>query len=237
VDRLVRIAALPLLLMQARQVRRDALILPEAAGPRSGEIGDGPPLRLLILGDSSAAGVGAEHQDQALAGQLAQALSRKFRVEWEVLARTGATSADALEMLTEAPATPVDVAVIALGVNDVTGMVPTQRWLAQQQAIVTYLEQTRGAGTIYLSALPPMRHFPLLPNPLRWVLGRQAERLEAARARQFAQHGKVIPIKFTLPLDPKFMAPDGFHPSPETYRIWAETLADTIIGQRQDHSA
>lgn len=236
-DRLVRIAALPLLLAQARKVRRDALILPEPEGPRAGVDGVGPVLRLLILGDSSAAGVGANHQDQALSGQLVRALSDRFRVEWQLVARTGATSADAMEMLKATPSGPVDAAVIALGVNDVTGMVPLPRWLSQQRAIVTHLKQARGTRIICTSALPPMGHFPLLPNPLRWVLGKQAQRLQEARTRHFNGDPAVRPVTFDLPLDPRLMAPDGYHPSPETYRIWAQRLADEITGQPWHHSA
>lgn len=65
----------PLLLWQGRRVRATALRLPEAAGPRTAE---GSALRLLIVGDSSAAGVGAAHQDEALAGRLAQALAARL---------------------------------------------------------------------------------------------------------------------------------------------------------------
>lgn len=236
-DRLVRIAALPLLMVQARKVRRDALILPEPEGPRAGVFGDGTVLRLLILGDSSAAGVGVDHQDQALSGQLVQALSDHYRVEWQLLARTGATTADALQMLQAAPSGPIDAAVIALGVNDVTGMIPLPRWLSQQQAIVTHLKQAHGARIICTSALPPMGHFPLLPNPLRWVLGKQAQRLQEARTRHFSSETAVRPVSLDLPVDPRMMAPDGYHPSAETYRIWAQKLADEITGQHQDHSA
>ena len=56
----------PLLLWQGRAVRARALKLPEAAGPREGREGQGAPaLRLLVVGDSSAAGVGVEHLAQA----------------------------------------------------------------------------------------------------------------------------------------------------------------------------
>ena len=54
----------PLLLVQGRWVRRRTPLLPEPPGPRAGVIGQGPVLRLLIVGDSSAAGVGVAHQAQ-----------------------------------------------------------------------------------------------------------------------------------------------------------------------------
>lgn len=61
---------LPILWWQGRRVKRDTPRLPEAAGARVGVSGAGQPLRVLILGDSAAAGVGVSHQDQALLGQI-----------------------------------------------------------------------------------------------------------------------------------------------------------------------
>ncbi|HEX3139841.1 MAG TPA: SGNH/GDSL hydrolase family protein, partial [Rhizobacter sp.] len=48
---LTKIALLPVLLWQGRQVRRSALRLPEAEGPREGVAGSGKVcLRVLIVG-------------------------------------------------------------------------------------------------------------------------------------------------------------------------------------------
>ncbi|MEO8836808.1 MAG: SGNH/GDSL hydrolase family protein, partial [Caldimonas sp.] len=65
-------ALAPLLVAQAIATRRRALVLPEAAGPRDGVFGgDGTaPLRVLVAGDSSAAGVGVAEQAQSVIGHL-----------------------------------------------------------------------------------------------------------------------------------------------------------------------
>ena len=97
----------PVLVAQALATRARLPRLPEAAGEREGEVGGGPLLRLLILGDSSAAGVGVAEQSQALAGVLSAALARlaRVRVHWCLVARSGVTSAQCLALLqTEAPA-------------------------------------------------------------------------------------------------------------------------------------
>ena len=73
-DGLVTLALSPVLLFQAVQLRRRALRLPEADGPRDGIAGDGPVLRILIIGDSSAAGVA---QIDARRGE---AIKRKIEV-------------------------------------------------------------------------------------------------------------------------------------------------------------
>lgn len=224
-DTSAKIALAPLLLAQALQVRRKALILPEPPGPRTGQIGDGPPLRLLILGDSSAAGVGASHQSRALSGQLAQALAPRFALDWQLEAQTGATSASALERLQNMDAQPFDVALVILGVNDVTGMVPLKRWLARRRALHTQLRDKFAVTRIIASGVPPMGHFPLLPQPLRAILGRTASRFDAALGQFCAQHSDIAHLPLDLPYAPHFVAADGFHPSEAAYTQWAGMLA------------
>ena len=73
-DSLQLIALAPILLWQGHKVRQRTLRLPEASGARAGILGQGLPLRLLLLGDSAAAGVGVSRQEEALAGQLAAQL-------------------------------------------------------------------------------------------------------------------------------------------------------------------
>ena len=72
--KIAAIALGPLLLLQGRRVRRSVPRLPEPTGPRSGCVGAGRSLRVLIAGDSAAAGVGSANQDQALSGQLIRCL-------------------------------------------------------------------------------------------------------------------------------------------------------------------
>jgi len=222
-----RIVLSPVLIAQALYVRRIALTLPEPEGPRAGTIGSGPRLRLLIAGDSSAAGVGVSHQDQALAGQLVQALAPDFTVEWRLVAKTGVTTAQTLAYLQQMEAGPFDVAVTALGVNDITRQVPLRRWLSDQATIAEVLAKHMGVRTHWRSGAPPLSLFPLLPRPLRSVLGAQARVFDAALAA-----ASVGPLRH-LPFDesqmkPGIMARDGFHPSAPIYAAWAQELARAI---------
>lgn len=222
----LRLALAPILVPQALGVRRRALVLPEAAGPRQGVVGQGPRLNLLILGDSSAAGVGATHQGEALAGRLVAELARDFTVQWQLEARTGATSAQTLARLKRLETGPLDAAVTALGVNDLTRQVPLGRWRAQQDAIAQELAQ-RGAAIVLRTGVPPMARFPLLPRPLRDVLGAQARRFNAALAADSGPGRAMLPFD-AVPLDPGLMAADGFHPGPALYALWAQALAGAL---------
>lgn len=228
----------PLLLWQGWRVRRKALRLPEAQGARCGQAGSGElRLRLLIVGDSSAAGVGAPSQDQALAGQLSQALGRRLdgAVHWQLLACTGHTTADALQALASLEAgalQPADVLVTALGVNDVVAQVRRRDWLRALAELDRLARERAGVRYTLHSAVPPMHAFPLLPQPLRWVLGAHALRLNRALGRALLvepQRGlQSLPAHLHGAAAARYMAEDGFHPAPAGYALWAEALADRI---------
>lgn len=223
----------PLLLVQGHYVRRVTPRLAEADGPRSGTDGSGPPLHLLIVGDSAAAGVGVATQADALTGHLVSALAPFHRVTWRLIARTGATTRDVVEQLATEPAEHFDVVVTSLGVNDVTDGVPPARWLAAQRELADLLTARFGATHLILSAVPPMHRFPALPQPLRWYLGLRAKRLNAALGRWAAQRDGCEFLPFAFPLEPHMMASDGFHPNARACAMWGAQIAAAIRRRRE----
>ncbi|MDM4766365.1 SGNH/GDSL hydrolase family protein [Pelomonas sp. SE-A7] len=232
---IAKLALAPLLVWQGLRVRRQALRLPEATGPRAGLAGQGAlKLRLLIVGDSSGAGVGASTQQRALAGRLSEALADRLggSVHWQLLATTGHSTGDALQALKQAELLPADLMVTALGVNDAVGQVSPRRWLTQLDELDAIARERCGIGYTLHSAVPPMHAFPLLPQPLRWLLGAQALRLNRALARQLigsATRGmQALPAHLHGQAAAALMAPDGFHPNEAGYAAWAEALAERI---------
>jgi lysophospholipase L1-like esterase len=218
----------PLLLVQGRHVRAVTPRLPEPSGPRSGRAGQGAPLRLLVAGDSAAAGVGAATQDQTLCGRLVAELSPRRTLDWRLEARTGYTTADAHAHLAALPEDRFDVVVLSLGVNDVTSGVGRARWLARQAALADMLQSRFAPRAVLFTALPPMHLFPALPQPLRWYLGARALDFNAALADWLPRYpGRHLSAPEFQP-DPQYIASDGFHPGPAAYRAWAARVACDI---------
>ncbi len=229
----LKLALGPLLLAQALHTRRTLPRLPEAEGPRSGAVGQGPALALLIVGDSSAAGVGVASQREALAGQLSRALAQRAerRVSWQLRARSGITSAQALALLRESPLRAADVAVVVTGVNDVVDQVRPARAVAARAALLQALRADTGVRHVVWTPLPPMHGFAGLPQPLRWLAGRDAAAHGRALATWAAGQGGVSIPAFDLPLEPGLLASDGFHPGAPVYRQWGAALAAHIADQ------
>ena len=228
---IVKILLGPVLLWQGRRVRATALRLPEAAGPRAAE---GGALRVLIVGDSSAAGVGAAHQDEALAGQLARSLAERLAqpVGWQLVATSGHGSEAALAALQAAELQPADVLVTALGVNDVVDQVAPRQAMAALDRLQARAVDRAGVKLSIHCAAPPMQHFPLLPQPLRWFFGREAARFNAALEQAVAGQPsrRVLHLPQELQRDAAaLMAEDGFHPGPRGYALWADALADQVV--------
>ena len=118
--------------------------------------------------------------------------------------------------------------VISLGVNDVTRQIPLHRWLNQTATLLDLLTSKFSAKHIYTVNLPPMGEFPVLPQPLRWIIGLRVNRFDTAMAQFQATRPEVTRLNLDLPLDPNLMASDGYHPGPKIYALWAAETAKAI---------
>jgi lysophospholipase L1-like esterase len=228
-----KLALSPLLAAQAIAVRRRMPRLPEALGARAGQVGQGKSLQLLVIGDSSAAGVGVLRQNQALAAPLARYLAEatSARVHWRLLARSGLTTAQALALLRMHPSLHADVAVIVTGVNDVVDQVPSQRAVDSREALANHLRNSAGVQHVVFAPLPPVHQFPGLPQPLRWIAGSDARRHDRALADWAAGRSDVSHVTIGLQFNRGVMASDGFHPGAPAYRQCATMIADHIASQ------
>jgi len=228
IDIVARVVLAPVLLWQAITTRRRAQMLPVPSGACSGIDGHGRQLRLLILGDSSAAGVGVPRQSQALLGQILAGLTDRYEVRYDLIAESGARTGDVLAWLPGLPSAGYDVVVTALGVNDVTKLTSLRRFIAHQSRMVDYLQKSHGAQLVMVSGLPPVHQFPLLPEPMRWVLGRQAKRFDVHLRRMIATKPGARMLDFNMDLDASNMSSDGFHPGPKVYAEWASQVLKTF---------
>ena len=221
-----KLALGPVLLPQAKWVRRTALRLPEPAGPREGVAGEGgAKLRLVVVGDSSAAGVGVADQAQALALPLAKEVAVRTggAVAWRLIAQTGVNSREAIQLVRQSNAAPADVAVVVLGVNDVTSQTSASRFVLQLERLVELLRVPRAV----FSGLPPMHLLTAVPQPLRWYLGSYARWLDSALREWCAAKGFGY-CASDWSADPGLLADDGYHPGPSLYPQWAARLAEVV---------
>ena len=133
-----------------------------------------------------------------------------------------------LDQYQAVPHIDADVAVVVTGVNDVVDQLPSHRAVAARAALANWLRNGFGVQHVVFAPLPPVHHFPGLPQPLRWVAGADARRHNAALLEWVATRRDVSCVDMEMPLNCGVMAEDGFHPGEPVYRYCASTIATHI---------
>ncbi|NUG12535.1 SGNH/GDSL hydrolase family protein [Acinetobacter seifertii] len=222
---------LPILFVQGNKVRKNTPRLLEPKGEREGGIGQGKPLSLLILGDSAAAGVGVETQKDALSGAIIQELQNEFFLQWKLHAKTGDTTRQVFHTLQHLEERKYDVIVTSIGVNDVIKLTSAKSWIQQQKQLFEHVQKRFQPKLIIVSGVPPMQHFPALPNPLAWLFGQYAEQMNQKLQQWLAPQSQFKFLQYDIETFQAMnlsMASDGFHPSKEVYEIWGRQIAALV---------
>ena len=201
----------------------------------------GPALRLVMLGDSSATGLGCDSPAQTpgalLAGGIARDLKRRVRLD--VVAVVGARSADLDTQVAKALQQHVDVAVIMIGANDVTHTVwPGDASAELGRAVATL----RAAGAVVVvGTCPDLGTVKPLLQPLKTVAAYWSRRMATAQAIAVAEQGGTAVSLGSL-LAEEFHRHEGlwsadrFHPSADGYRRVADVLLPSLLeGLGVDH--
>ncbi|MDG9703135.1 SGNH/GDSL hydrolase family protein [Streptomyces sp. DH37] len=244
-------AAVGLLLAEARLARRrvgGSEDVPPAAdgvyGSALAHCGPGAqatPLRLALLGDSTAAGQGVHRPRQTpgalLASGLAAVAERPVRLR--NVALSGARSDDLERQVTRLLAEggadgggAPDVCVIMIGANDVTHRVPPA---VSVRLLGDAVARLRGAGSeVVVGTCPDLGTVEPVAQPLRWLARRMSRRLAAAQTIAVVERGGRTVSLGDL-LGPEFEAnprelfgPDNYHPSAEGYATAAMAFLPTL---------
>jgi lysophospholipase L1-like esterase len=224
-SRLIAVLLWPVIGPQAVHARRVIPRLPDAAQPWSGSIAGPDPVSILVLGDSTAAGVGAETQEDALPGHLARRLAAEWErgATWRAIGENGATSEDIVRRyLGDATGQQYDLVFVSIGANDALKLRSRAAFRRSFRRIIRRLRSVSPKALILVSSLPGFGQFSALPNPLRWSLQLHARSLEEVARRFVASEPGVLMSPPAPKYTPGFFASDRFHPSAQGYRDWVD---------------
>ena len=196
----------------------------------------GPPLHILVLGDSSAAGMGADHRYQTVGAIIATGLAAMTGrpVELTNEAVIGAQSGDLERQLAngldrvEQP----DVALILVGANDITHRIDRSTSVRHLEQVVRRL-RTMGVEAV-VGTCPDLGTVEPIPNPLRAIVRRWSRDLAAAQTVAAVEAGART-VSLADLLGPEFrerpremFSQDRFHPSPAGYARVASALLPSV---------
>lgn len=197
---------------------------------------EGRPVELLLLGDSIAAGLGADRRKETLGARLAKGLAKRLGrpVRLRTVAVVGSESAALAGQLDGLPATyRPDVAVIVVGGNDVTHRVPVADSV---ESLAVCIRRLRAVGTgVVVGTCPDLGLLRPVPQPLR-SLGSRASRQLAAAQEEAAVVAGAYAVSLARVVGPFFITNpdemfslDRFHPSPLGYKRTASALLPSVL--------
>lgn len=220
-------------------VAKRSIPVPQGPPPR-GEMAYGPRSRgkaftMVMLGDSFAAGYGAERSRETAGALLAAGLARHLRrrVVLRTLAVVGSETPDLRRQIDEAVTLAPDIAVIFIGGNDVTQLSPHRALVRELSDAVRRL---RLAGCdVVVGTCPDLSVLPAFQPPLRWLAWFLSHRLALWQTiAATGAGGWTVPLGRLL--TPAFRAEPGrmfshdrFHPSADGYAVTAAVTLPTLL--------
>lgn len=221
------------------EVAKRIIPLAEAPPPRGdgryGQRFTGRPLKMVVLGDSSAAGYGVHRPRETPAALLGNGLARRLRRP--VIARTfavvGATSKRLAPQVEAALDERPDLAVILIGANDVTH---NDNRAAAVRYLADAVRALRAAGAeVVVGTCPDLGAIRPIHPPLRWLARYWSRRLAAAQTVAVVEAGGRTVSLGDL-LGPRFVSEphklfgsDKFHPSADGYAVAMAAVLPTAI--------
>lgn len=230
---------LPFVVPQGLKLKMNAPRLSAPPGPVSGQIGSGKTVRFLAIGDSVIAGVGAPSVGEALPGQIAFDLAKRLdcKAHWEAVGRIGATC-DTIRsrLLPSLDSDPFDFIALSVGVNDITSLRTVKQWSNELDLLLEELKTHSPNASIAFVGLPPLSAFPLLPQPLRAVMGIRSRIFDDVAQGLIKRHDTVVHVPLHFDGKPDEFSPDGYHPSTSSHSLLGEmvsaALCSTVSGNK-----
>jgi lysophospholipase L1-like esterase len=202
----------------------------EVTGSESGR-----PILFVVLGDSTASGVGAVSQDMGFPRRCARALTARTskRVDLRVFAVSGARVADILrDQLPRLRGLSPDLVLVVVGGNDVIHLTSPGSARRDLGKLLDGLH--RASGQVIVSGIPALGTATRLGQPLRLLAGFIAATVYDPIWREETARRSMLWVDLAGQTRPAFsedhslLAPDGFHPSPRGYALWAEVFKRVI---------
>lgn len=225
---------MPVAVVKGLAVRKTAPRLPPPSGRPKGCVGEGrADTRILVIGDSSAAGVGAARIEDTLGPQLAAHLhdATGQPVMWR---NAGANSAIAAQVrdfvvpnIEERDFTHV---VITVGTNDAKNYVSRSRFKKGFGGLLYAVHARWPDARVFWSPVIDMKDVPALPPLLSFILGLRTRIINDMGAQlcreRYATALDPLPVE-----DREGFAVDGFHANHLGYRHWAAHIARVMLDE------
>lgn len=207
---------LPFLIAEAKSIRKAGVKLPALAEHLI--IGSGT-LNLIILGESTAAGVGSSSKETTLAGYFNRFFKGKYTIE--NIGKNGLTVKDAyllFEEKSEFSNTKTTGIFLFLGANDCFKLTNPKSFQEKLSNLIEQISLKTKPEWIYMADIPPVHLFPAFSVKMRSFLKPQRFYLQEKMSEISKNNPKIIFEPISLDLEPGFFSEDQVHPSDLGYQ-------------------
>lgn len=229
-------ALLPFCFWQGLTVRSSGISLLPPTGPVDWLIGKdrkGAPYRVLIIGDSSVASIGASDLEEGLAVQMATRLSERLNrpIALRISGNSSATSAHLRDhVVKNLPRDAFDLVFLVIGMNDAKNFHSAKRFIDGFGGLVYALKSRFPSAMIAHWPISPMSIFPILPQPLKVCLRLRSDVLDAyADCLSVGRGVERFERRMTFPKSG--FANDGFHVNALGYALWADEAVKALMSK------
>ena len=189
-------------------------------------------LAFAVLGDSIAYGQGAARPAETLAERLSADLTTAgIATDVRVFAVPGAQSRDLAAQVQRATAWKPDLALIVVGANDLTRLVPPQQAAAH---LANAVRELRSVGSeVVVAPAPDLSVVPWVPPQMRMTVRAASALMQQAQTRAALAEGArvaelAVGAAAGFEVDPALFSADRFHPSGAGYRVIAAALSPSV---------
>lgn len=208
--------------------------LPNLPTPDQSEktFGQGPVLRYIAVGDSTAAGIGASSLQNTYTYKVAEYLAKSHTVTYGNIGVKGYKTSDVLtNQIRQIVAFKPDVVTISMGANDATHLVSEKVILQNYKNIIAQIQNNTSA-TIYITDIPSFTGSRLLPWFYTLILEARFKTLNPQILALESNRVKIINIHdFGWAQYPDLQttyAADNFHPNDLGYQNWTNAFLSKI---------
>ena len=217
---------LPFLIYQAKKIRKSSPKLP-AQSPLL-TLGQGEK-HVLLLGESTVAGVGASSASATLAGNFSRIFGDSYQIE--TIGKKGLRVKEAFSLYLKhknSESKKSEGVLLFLGANDCFLLTSPQVFKKELESLIQQIQVATGAEWIYLAAIPPVHLFPAFSDQMRSFLYKQRNYLLHEMEAIAVRKPQVIFHQIPMDLQPEFFSADGVHPSDLGYQKIAELAIEKM---------
>jgi hypothetical protein len=209
---------------------------PSGVVDSSASVDSADPMRIVVIGESNAIGLGVTRHELGMVGHLARLLSARSSrgVFWSAIGKPGLRIHDAWEVIGDNHSllAHADVVVVMMGIADTLSLTSRSTWTAHMTDTLDLLTEVMpNTARIVITRIPPMDNAGSVSRLARFAAGRQARLFNRITQQIVSESRLGQMVDFPSELVESLWVPGGRQsPYVGMYSAWSASVAEVLVG-------